>query len=162
MYSIVVFLHIAGVLLFMLGHGASANVVLALRRERDPERIRALLDLSLSSFSMSYVGLIVLVIAGVVAGFIGNHWGRGWIWTAIVVLVILFIAMYALGSAPLGRLREAVGLKPYRRTGQMALGAVKSEQEIAVLVSNNQGVYLAVVGMGGILILLFLMVFKPF
>lgn len=161
-YTLIVFVHIAGVLLFMLGHGASANVALALRRERDPERIRALLDLSVSSFSWAYLGLVILLIAGIVAGFMGNHWGRGWIWTAIVVLVVLGVAMYALGSAPMGRLREAVGLKPYRRTGQIPLGEVKSETEIAALLTNNQGIYLTVLGLGGILILLYLMVFKPF
>jgi hypothetical protein len=42
----IVFLHIAGIFGFLLSHGSSAGVVFALRHERKPERIRALLQLS--------------------------------------------------------------------------------------------------------------------
>lgn len=162
MYGWIVYLHIAGVLLFLLGHGASANVAFALRRERNPDRIRALLDLSLNSCIWMYGGLVLLLLSGIVAGFMGNHWGRGWIWAAIVIFVVLFVGMYALGSAPLGRVRQAVGLQPYRRTGQVPLGEVKSEAELNALLNTNQPIYVMVLGLGGLLIILWLMMFKPF
>ena len=44
-YPWLVFVHIAGAFTFVLGHGASAMVSVALRHEREPDRVRALLDL---------------------------------------------------------------------------------------------------------------------
>jgi len=42
----------------MLAHGASVSVAFALRRERNLERIRALLDLSSGSFNVMYLSLL--------------------------------------------------------------------------------------------------------
>lgn len=162
MYGWIVYLHVAGIFVFLLGHGASANVAFALRRERTAERIRALLDLSLNSYVFMYVGLLLLLVSGIVAGFMGNHWGRGWIWASIVIFIVIFVGMYALGSAPLGRVRQAVGLQPYRRTGQVPLGEVKSEAELSALLNTNQPMFVMVLGLGGLLIILWLMMFKPF
>ncbi len=46
MYDAVKFLHVLGVFAFLMAHGASASMLFRLRRERDPEKIRTLLDLS--------------------------------------------------------------------------------------------------------------------
>ena len=84
---------------FALAHGLSAAVALRLRGERELERIRALLDLSQSSAGVMYVSLMVLLIAGIAAGFVARLWGRGWIWTAIVLLVALLAIMSRRGAA---------------------------------------------------------------
>ena len=46
MYNWWVFLHIAGVFAFLTAHGVSVGVAFKLRRERDPQRILALNELS--------------------------------------------------------------------------------------------------------------------
>ncbi|HLA47125.1 MAG TPA: hypothetical protein VJ207_06090 [Thermoplasmata archaeon] len=43
-YQWVEFLHLFGVIIFFLGHGASGSVSFRFRTERDPERVRAFLD----------------------------------------------------------------------------------------------------------------------
>ena len=73
MYRWIVFLHIAGIFGFLLAHGSSAAMAFALRRERNPERIRALLDLSGSTMSVLYLSLLVLIAAGIISAFMG-HW----------------------------------------------------------------------------------------
>ena len=78
MYPWIVFLHVAGGFGFMLAHGASASVAFALRRERNLERLRALLDLSSGSFNVMYLSLLVLLAAGDTAGFMQKWWGQGW------------------------------------------------------------------------------------
>ncbi len=161
-FPFVRFLHVAGVFVFLLAHGASANVALQLRRERKPERIRALLDLSVQSYLGMYAGILLLLVTGITAGFVGNYWGRGWIWLAIIVLVAIFVVMGVVGSLHYSKIRTAVGLQPYRRTDQVTLGEVKNEQEIAALVDTNRPVILWVIGLVGILIILWLMMFKPF
>src|SRR4029079_7049166 len=45
-YPWVVFIHVAAAFLFVMGHGASMWTSDQIRRERDPVRIRALLELS--------------------------------------------------------------------------------------------------------------------
>ncbi len=44
LYQVVVFLHILFVIGFLLAHGVSASVSYAIKKERDVNRIRALLD----------------------------------------------------------------------------------------------------------------------
>lgn len=96
MYRWVVFLHILSAFLFVLMHGASAIVSLRLRKERDLDRVRALLDLSTAYLGGTYGALLMLLGAGVVAGFLGKWWGQGWIWVSLGVLIALMAAMYVL------------------------------------------------------------------
>ena len=56
-YPWVVFIHVAAAFLFVMGHGASMWVSDQIRRERDPTRIRALLELSSRSLGLVYVSL---------------------------------------------------------------------------------------------------------
>jgi uncharacterized membrane protein len=150
-----VFLHIAGAFVFLVAHGVSMGVSLQLRQERDPRRIMALLDVSSTSISGLYVGLLLLLTGGVVAGFVGDWWGQGWIWVALGTLVVVMILMYALASNYYKRLRLIVGA--------MAEGSeAVSEERLAELLSGPRPVILAVTGFGGLLFILYLMLFKPF
>jgi hypothetical protein len=162
MYGYIVYLHVAGVFLFLLGHGGSANVAFQLKHERNPDRLRALLDLSVWSYIGMYSGLLLLLITGIIAGFMGKHWGRGWIWASIVLLVTMFVAMGLVGSNYYGKVRSAVGLQPYKRTAQVSLGKVASEAELAALLNSNRPWILTAIGFGGLLLILWLMMFKPF
>ena len=63
MYIWVVFLHVAGTLGFALAHGTSMFVALKLRKERDLERVKALLEVSSSSVIVMYVSLLLLLAA---------------------------------------------------------------------------------------------------
>src|SRR5215210_819004 len=67
MYGAIVYLHIAGVFLFLLGHGGSANAAFQIKHERNPDRLRALLDMSVWSYSGMYVGLLLLLLTGIIA-----------------------------------------------------------------------------------------------
>ena len=55
LYNLLVFIHVVGVLGFVLTHGVSTWMTLAVRRERDPERLRTLLDLSGSTTMAFYI-----------------------------------------------------------------------------------------------------------
>lgn len=60
MYRWLVFLHVIGIFGFLVSHGASASVFFALRHERNLERVRLLLQLSVSSFRVMGISLLVL------------------------------------------------------------------------------------------------------
>ena len=149
------FLHIIGILAFVMAHGVSAGVALQLRHERNPDRIRALLQLSNSSTSVFYVGIFLLVAAGVVMGFQGHWWGQGWIWTAIVVLFLTMAAMYAVATPYYRRVRRVMQIQ---ESGGTAVGADEIEQ---LMRSGRPGLIL-LVGAVPLLFILYLMVLKPF
>jgi hypothetical protein len=154
MHQWVVFAHILGALLFMLAHGASAAVVFRLRREREPGAVRVLLGLSRTTIPVAYVGLLLLVVAGLWAGGSGGWFGDGalWLWTAIVLLVAILGAMYGLLTPAFRRLRETVG------DGSAPVDQAALDRELAA-----PGPMIgAGLGLAGTFVILWLMVLKPF
>lgn len=150
-----VFLHIAGVFAFLIAHGVSVGVAFRLRRERDPRRIMALLDLSSWSISLMYIGIALLLTGGIVAGFVGDWWGSGWIWVSLGTLIVVIVSMYAVATGYYKRLRLIVGAMA---DGSQAV----SEGQLAGLLEGPRPWILAVIGFGGLLFILYLMLFKPF
>jgi uncharacterized membrane protein len=159
LYQWMVFLHIAGVFAFLVAHGVSVGVSFRVRRERDPKRIMALLDLSSWSVSLMYLGLALLLAGGVTAGFSpgipGSWWGDGWIWVSLGTLLLVMIAMYLVAATYYKRLRLIVGAMA---DGSQAV----SEERLTDLLEGPRPWVLAVIGFGGVLFILYLMLFKPF
>jgi uncharacterized membrane protein len=161
-YNWVVFLHVAGAFAFVLTHGVSAGVALKLREERDVPRVQALLELSNTATQGMYVGLVLLLIGGITAAFMAGLWGRGWIWTALVLLVVMIVFMYARASRYYGELRRAAGLEWYiPRKGQGKAG-IPNSADLAQLLASSRPLELGVVGAVGLLAIIWLMVMKPF
>jgi hypothetical protein len=141
------YMHLAGVFAFLLSHGVSVGVAFKLRKERDPARVMALLQLSGSSIVVFYLSLLLLVGAGVVLGFLGHFWSFVWIWAAIAVLVVTIMAMYLIATPYYRKIRVVAGA--------MAGGskAVSDEQWASLLTSPRLFVVAAVgaAGLGAIL-----------
>jgi hypothetical protein len=170
-YPWVVFTHVLAVFGFLIGHGASAAVIFRLRSVRDLAEVRLLLDLSRRANGVANACLTLLIVAGVAAGFMGGWWGRYWIWAALVTLILLSVAMFAAGSGPLMRVRqlvepeEAAGMNrrgsPVRHSG-VSVEGVAVEEEVAKLLAATRPVLVTMIGAGGLAIILWLMMFKPF
>ncbi len=162
MYDVVVFLHVVGVFGFLLAHGVSVAMAFALQRERKLERIHAVLDLSSGSFGVMTVSLLLLLITGIIAGIMGNWWGRGWIWLSLGLLVAIWMIMGFFGSRHYAGIRKATGF-PYLEYGkQRPAGEPASPEAMAELLARPRPMLLAVTGVGGLVIILWLMMFKPF
>jgi formate hydrogenlyase subunit 3/multisubunit Na+/H+ antiporter MnhD subunit len=164
MYQLWVFVHLVGVFGFLLAHGVAAAVALSLRRERDPQKVRALLELSSWTLGAFYVSTLVLLAGGITAGFLGHWWGEGWIWAALGVLVLMMGAMYGLASTYYRRVRQAVGLPASGRAprpGETA-GPQVQTLELEPLLRSSRPLLSVWVGIAGLLLILWLMVFKPF
>lgn len=162
MYGIVIFLHVVGVLMFVLAHGASNAVAFALRKERNMERVRALLMLSPSTFGMMYGGLLLILVSGIIGGFMQNWWAQGWIWASLVLFIVIVVVMSVYVSPFYGGLRKAAGL-PYMEKMKMQNPQPSvSDEELATLLESPRGIHAAVIGWAGLLVILWLMMFKPF
>lgn len=159
MYGWIIWLHIASALAFFLVHGVAMFVAFRLRRETDREAIKVLLNLSASTLGAMYPALLLILLTGIAGGFVGTWWGQGWIWTAIVVLVVVIVWMMVRGSRYYAELRGAVGAPIY---GKPAPTPPKSDAEVQAMLRSGRPMELAAVGILGVLILLYLMVFKPF
>jgi hypothetical protein len=155
MYSWIVFLHVAAAFGFLLTHGVSVAVLLRLRTERKRERITTLLDLSSSSMTGFYASIVVLLAAGTLAGFVGNWWRMVWIWASLGLFLVIAAAMYPLATAYFRRLRAAVGKRP-------SGAPMASDEELDELLGSGRPVLIAVIGFGGLLVILWMMMFKPF
>jgi len=159
LYPWIVFLHVVGAFGFVMGHGASAVAAFSLRSERDPQRVAALLDQSSRSLSVTYGGLLLLIVAGVAGGFVGSWWGAGWIWLAIGILVVVVAAMYLIATPYYRRVREAV--QP-PGSADAAVAEPMPPAELAALLAAPQPIILGLTGGGGLAAIVWLMLFKPF
>ena len=155
-----ILLHIAGGFTFALAHGVSAFTALKLRRERDPARVTALLDLSKYSLPTSTLSLLVLLASGIAEGFAGAYWGRLWIWTSIGVLVVLFGFMGLRGVKHHDDVRHALGVAGFYDHNRPVPPA--DPVALATLLDSPRALELAAVGGIGLAIILWLMVVKPF
>lgn len=146
-------MHITGGFGFVAAHGATIAVAFRLRQERDPDRIRALLELSRSTRSSMYWSLVVLLVAGIANGFfVVQYSQRGWLWTALVLLAVLLVVAFPLAVPYYRRIRLAVD--PH--------GPGVSAEKLAGLLTSSRPVLIALVETVGILVMLWLMVYKPF
>ncbi|MFN2545548.1 MAG: hypothetical protein ABR600_13410 [Actinomycetota bacterium] len=155
MYPWWVFIHLVGVLGFLLAHGVSVGVLFSLRGERDPARIRALLALSSQSISAFYWSFLVLLGGGLAAATWGHWWSLAWPWIALGVLLGLTALMYVLAKPYYDRIRRVMAI-------QASGGAAVGEAEIAAAVGGPVPIVLAATGVTGLVAIIYLMVLKPF
>lgn len=162
MYPWLVYLHVIATFGFLLSHGASASVAFALRRERNLERVQAMLTLSASSYKLMYLSLLILLVSGIVAGITAKLWGYGWIWISLVLLIAIVVAMGVLGSATYGGARKAAGLPYFDRGKEQPPVAPATPQELDEILSKGNPLLLTLIGYGGVAVIAWLMMFKPF
>jgi hypothetical protein len=158
----IVFVHVVGVFLFVAGHGVSIAVAYRIRPERDPARLLAYLDLSAWSLNVAGIGLLVLLVAGILAGIVAGDFGRLWLWASIVLFVVIGGLMTPLGGIPLSKIRFALG---QRTRGLKASDPDPTPLPIAEVIPMLEALrpgVLAAIGGGGFLLILYLMMFKPF
>jgi hypothetical protein len=154
-------LHVVAGFTFALAHGVSAFTTIKLRGERDVARVTALLDLSKFSLPISDLAILVLLASGIAAGFVGSYWGHLWIWISIGVLVFLFIFMSVRGVQHHDAIRHALGTAGFYDKKNAPVPEA-DPAALARTLDSPRALELAAVGLIGLVVLLWLMVLKPF
>ncbi|MEX2459043.1 MAG: DUF2269 family protein [Actinomycetota bacterium] len=150
-----IYLHVLGAFLFVTSHGVSMFVSFRLRKEREPARVAALLQVSGSALWFFYGAFLLLLTGGIVAGFMLHSWGRGWIWTALGILIGTMFFMYAVAT-------------PYYRKVRTVTEAIEggseavTPEEYTRLLRSPRPFILAAEGTAALVVILWLMLFKPF
>jgi hypothetical protein len=160
-----VYAHVLGAFAFAAGHGVSATMAFRLRHERDPIRIGAILDMSVYSVSptsLMSIGFVVLLLSGVAAGFEGAYWGSAWIWISIVLLIVITGLMTPLGALHYNTVRAAVGQKAPRDKSDAPPPTPLPADLLEPLLLSPRPWQLAAVGGIGFVLIVYLMIFKPF
>jgi hypothetical protein len=157
-----VFLHVLGAFMFVAGHGVSMFVVFQARKERDRGRLGALLDLSGWSLAVAGIGLLVLLVSGIAAGIVLQSFGRWWIWVSLALLIIIGIVMTPVGGEFLRGLRVAIGQRPRNLKPDDPDPVPVSDAELAALQATRRPEVLLWLGAGGFVVILYLMMFRPF
>jgi hypothetical protein len=149
------FLHVAGVIAFVMFHGVSMMVALQLRRERDRGRIATMAQLSGSSLRGMYVALLWLIVFGVIAGVQGDWWNDGWFWISVALLVVAIAEMSAIARPYYERVKEAIEVRP---SGVPR----RSDEELDEILRSPIGLWNTVFGIAVLAVIAWLMIFKPF
>jgi len=139
------FLHIFGVATFLFAHGVSGGAAFALRGPVSAHT-RTLLRLSERSSFIANAGLILLLATGVWMTFAGSWSGRVWPWAAVVVLLAVAAFMGFIAN-------------PYRYARGAAAGP---DDALAEHLRRTRPMLALWVGAIGLVVLLVLMIFKPF
>src|SRR5438034_11004840 len=142
MYRWIVFIHIASVLGLLLVH--PVTVAFHLKQERSDVRIRELLEVSEAASRLRWIFFALILVSGVVLGFLGSWWGSAWIWAALVVFALIAIVMNRYGGRTIDQIADT-----------------RDDAEIERLLSRFNPWLLAIPGTGGLLLILYLMMFKP-
>lgn len=157
-----VFLHVLSALTFFLAHGTSAAMAFKVRKERDFARIRAMLDLSESTIELMFLSFVGIVLTGVVLSFLAHSWNQGWVWVSLILMIFVFVYMVWMNERSYKTLRKLVGL-PYRQgSREFPAESPASIEEVVTLLKNLNVTGLIVVGYGIPVVVLWLMIFKPF
>ena len=157
-----IFLHTLSAITFFLGHGTSMAMAFRIRKETDFARIRTMLDLSESTIQAAMIAFLVMGLSGLIMPFILKLWGKGWIWASIILMFVVFFEMVFMNEKRYKILRKLVGL-PYRQGNNILPAELPASQaEVEAHIKKMNVNELIIVGYMIPMIVLWLMVFKPF
>jgi len=162
LYEWIKFLHVIATVTFLMAHGTSIAISFRLKQEGDVAKIKTLLDLSGSMWIAMMLSLLVAGIAGIVLGFMLKWWSQWWIWVSIVLLLVITIWMFQIGQGIYHPLRKTLGMPYMARGRDMPAEEQASEEESQTLIAKTSPHLMLLVGYGGFVVIIWLMMFKPF
>jgi phosphoglycerol transferase MdoB-like AlkP superfamily enzyme len=158
-YNWLLFGHIVAVAGFLLAHGTSAGMAFRLRSEKTTDGIRLLTQLSKQTTAVMY-SFILIFITGLLLGIQGGWFGRYWIWTAMVVLIVTIGVMSFLRRL-YNTVRASVGL-PTRSGRGTVTSTPGSPEDIRRAVDATPAGLITAIGVVALALLLWLIIMKPF
>jgi hypothetical protein len=157
-----VFIHVLSAVTFFLTHGAAAAMVFKIRSETDFVRIRAMLDLAVSTFQAYMLSFLIMGLTGLFMPFLIHLWDKIWIWLSIVLMLFVVVWMGLVDEKQFKQLRRLVGLPYMQGMKECPAEPPASPEEVAALLKKINPIQWAIVGYGIPAIVLWLMIFKPF
>jgi len=158
MYIWVVYLHVTVIFIFLIQHAVEIFVTFKLRQQKEPQGIFATYSFTLDNNSRNLrITYLLIIVTGIAAGFLSTWWRQGWIWTALGVMVVLWIVMNRVGGSYLTTVDAITDYAVKNKDDKTAIDKFRSD-----LKARREPEILTVTSVIGGLIILWLMMFKPF
>jgi hypothetical protein len=151
MYEAIVLIHVVAILVFAGAHLVSGVAIFQARSEGDRGRL-----------IVAVIALLVALITGVVLAFMGEWWGRLWIWASIGLIVVVGGLMTPMATIPMNQLRGALGMQVGKPKKGEAAPVPQDDATIAAARAKLRPEMVAVIGVAGYLAIAWLMMSKPF
>ena len=167
-YRFFLLLHVVSGFGFIMAHAASAYAIFMVRRERDRERICFWLQLSHMGKNPAILSLSLILLTGITMMVMSGWWRYGWPWASLGMIVAIRFGMARFASGYMKKLRAAVSMPEPVKTGPefSALipqtGGPISQWALEKLVATGRPKLVASIGLGGLTLILYMMLFKPF
>jgi hypothetical protein len=113
--------------------------------------------MSAVAVNVMYLGLLLLLAAGIGAGFMGNWWSKGWIWVSLGLFVLIWASMSIFTGPAFRRARMAAGF-----TGPTTINESAVSEKMPEAIAALRPWLPTVIGGVGLAIILWLMMLKPF
>lgn len=156
-----VFIHVLSALTFFLAHGAAAAMVFKVRSETDFTRIRAMLDLAVSTFKAYMLSFLIMGLTGLTMPFFIHIWNKVWIWMSIVLIMFVVVWMSLVNEKQIKQLRRLVGLPYMQGFNEFPAEPPANPEEVATFLKTINPTSWMIVGYGIPTIVLWVMIFKP-
>src|SRR5215207_1300134 len=156
-----IFIHVLAALVFVIAHAVSAVAMFQVRGQSDRAVLTATLKRSSKALIVAYIALLVLLVAGVILGFVGSWWGSLWIWVSLVLFVVVGGAMSPFAGIPMSGVRAALGIKVAKPKPGGPPAAPKSDEELAAARAALRPELVLVIGLAGLIAITWLIVTKP-
>jgi len=158
MYAWVVYLHVTVVFIFLIQHGAEIISTFKLREQKEPDGIFATYSFMPDNNSRNLrITYSLIIITGVVAGFMVPWWRQGWMWTALGLMIVMWIVMNRVGGSYLNAVDAITDHAVKNKDDKTAINKFRSD-----LKARREPEIMTVISVIGGLIILWLMMFKPF
>ncbi len=149
------YVHLIGLVGFLSSHGVSIFVLDRIRKvDLDRGRITQLISLSGQTTVPMYVSLAILLAGGIGAGLAEQAFWRLWLVVSIVILVATVGFMTSIAAPYFKQITAACEVRP---SGVPR----KSDEELSALLLAPKNMLINVIGVAGLLAILYLMIFKP-
>jgi hypothetical protein len=158
MYNWVVFLHVTVIFIFLIQHAAEIIVTFKLRQQKEPEGIFATYSFLPNNNSRNLrITYSLIILTGAVAGFMSVWWKQGWMWTALSLMILLWIIMVRFGGNYLTAVDAIAEQALKNKDDESAIEKFRRD-----LKARREPETMTVTSVIGMLIILWLMMFKPF
>ncbi len=154
--------HVVASIVFVALHVVSGWVMFSVRGSRDRAKITRLLGMSSRSLMPASIALLVAALSGLTMGWIGGYAGTLWWWASVVMLIVVGGAMTPLAGTWMNNVRHAVGLRTQGDKKDAPDPVPATDEALALLLVSRRPELTALVGLGGLAVLVWLMSAKPF
>ena len=158
MYNWIVFLHVTVIFIFLVQHAAEIISTFKFRAQKEPEGIAAIYSFMPNNGSRNLrITYSLIIVTGIAAGFISTWWRQGWMWTALGVMIVIWIVMNRVGGNYLTAVDAITDHAVKNKDDKTAIDKFRSD-----LKARREPEIMTVTSVIGGLIILWLMMFKPF